>query len=208
MDSKTKWKIVLAVVVIDLIILPPVIWYAFNHRASGGEAGAGGTPAPALQKLYPVPDFSFTDQDGAPISRADLLGKAWVAYVFFSTCAGPCPVMNANVAELAKGFEPESGVRFVGFTVDPQVDTPAVLKAYGERYEADFGEWSLVTGDAEKLQTLARDGFKLGSGDSALIHSEYLVLIDKSGTVRGYFTGTDAAVLPEVTTALEQLAEE
>lgn len=208
MDKGTRWKLIAISLVFDAIIVSAVLWYVFVHRAEQGDAGASTTPAAALQKLYPVPPFTFTNQDNAPVSNTDLTGKVWIAYVFFSTCAGPCPVMNANIAELAKSYTPTSGVRFVGFTVDPEVDTPATLKAYGERYEADFGEWNLLTGDADKLQALARDGFKLGSGDSPLIHSEYFVLVDKAGMIRGYFTGTDAKALPEVKSALDLLLAE
>lgn len=202
MDKKTRLKIILAVIVVDAITVAGVLWYVFGRPAAPADASA------ALQKLYPLPAFTFTNQDGATISNTDLAGKVWIAYVFFSTCAGPCPVMNANIAELAKSYTPESGVRFIGFTVDPTVDTPAALKAYGERYDADFREWNLLTGDADKLQTLARDGLKLGSGDSPLIHSEYFVLIDKTATARGYFTGTDAKALPEVKAALDLLLAE
>lgn len=208
MTKKQIWTLVIVVVVIDMIMIPPIVWYAWNKNRLQGEAGHAQAPAETLPALYPLPPFRFTDQDGRTVSNEDLKGKAWLAYVFFSTCAGPCPVMNAHVAQVAAAFEPGEAVRFVGFTVDPQYDTPAVLRAYGERYSADFEEWIFLTGESDQLQSLAVEGLKLGHGDTPLIHSEHFVLIDKQGTVRGYLTGTDEAALPKAIDALRTLAKE
>lgn len=158
--------------------------------------------------LYPIPDFTFTAQDGKPFGKAQLAGKVWVADVFFTSCAGPCPVLSANIAGLAKDYANESRLRFVSFTVDPERDTPEVLTAYANRYGADFSRWTFLTGAADKLQDFAKTGLKLGSGDDALIHSEYFVLVDAKGNVRGYATGTDPEEVKKLKIAIDAALKE
>jgi len=209
LNRKTLFTIVGSFIVIDAIAVAVVITFMLSQRAEQGEAGRPvGLAQGSLQKLYPVPEFDFIGQDGQPFGKAQLDGKIWVADVFFTSCAGPCPVLTKNLSELAKYYEPASGVRFVSFTVDPQTDTPQVLSAYAQRYEADHAEWTFVTGDGKQLETFAATGLKLGSGDTPLIHSEHLVLIDRAGYVRGYFTGTDPAEVTRLKQSIDTLLQE
>lgn len=209
MNRKTLFTIIGSFIVIDAIAVAIVITFMISQRAEQGEAGRPlGTAQTELPKLYPVPDFAFTAQDGQPYSKAQLNGKTWVADVFFTSCAGPCPVLTKNMSEIAKFYEPASGVRFVSFTVDPQTDTPEVLTAYAKRYGADHAEWSFLTGDGKQLEQFATTGLKLGSGDTPLIHSEHLVLIDRAGIVRGYFVGTEPAEVTRLKQAIDTLLKE
>jgi len=201
MNRKTLFTVIGSFIVIDAIAVAIVLTTIFAKKDDSDSAARPlGEPQPILQQLYPVPNFEFVAQDGTPFGKAQLDGKIWVANVFFTSCAGPCPAMSSNIAALAKYYEPESGVRFVSFIVDPQHDTPPVLTNYAQRHQADPAEWIFLTGDGKQLQDFSTTGLKLGSGDTPLIHSEYFVLIDRSGTVRGYFTGT----APEDVTRLKQ----
>lgn len=208
MSKKNIWTIVIVVLIFDALTLPFIIYYVMNRDKIAGEAAITSRAADTLPAMYAVPDFNFTAQDGAAFGKAQLDGKIWIADVFFTSCAGPCPVMTNNLSEIAKLYEPAAGVRFVSFTVDPGTDTPEVLSAYAQRYSADPAEWKFLTGDSAKLQDFASKGLKLGSGDSPLIHSEYFVLVDRKGMVRGYFTGTDPGEMTELKAAIDVLLKE
>ena len=148
----------------------------------------------------PVPDFTLTDQAGRPVTRASLAGSVWVADFIFTRCAGQCPLMSAQMAELQRVFEPLSGVRLVSFTVDPAHDTPEALAAYASHYGASAARWQFVTGEQEAIWRLAREGFRLGvgEGESAtepITHSVRLVLVDSRGHIRGTYDATDGVAV-------------
>lgn len=156
-------------------------------------------PPPASPPVYSyLPGFVLVNRDGREVSLGDLVGKPWVADFIFTSCPGPCPLMTAKMAALGDELPP--GVRRVSFTVDPEVDTPAVLDAYARRFGAPE-DWLFLTGPRAAIWELARDGFKLGVAPAAagappdqgsVIHSTKFVLVDREGGIRGYYDGLDA----------------
>src|SRR5574337_100997 len=93
-----------------------------------------------------VDDFQFTTQDNESLGLKDLEGQWWIADFIFTNCTTVCLPMTANMAELQSRMKDENlDVQLVSFSVDPDYDTPEVLKEYGERYQADFGNWSFLT---------------------------------------------------------------
>ena len=148
------------------------------------------TPA-ALQKHWHVPDFALTERSGQTVRQADFAGKVWVADFFYTTCPGPCPMMTSRLSDVQKELGTEPDLRLVSITIDPEKDTPAVLKLYAEKFQAT-DRWFFLTGDKAAIYTLARDGFKLPIAEPAepggpIIHSTRLILIDQAGTVRGFY---------------------
>jgi protein SCO1/2 len=99
------------------------------------------------------------------------------------------------------------GVRLVSFTVDPKTDSPAVLAKYAERYQAQPGRWYFLTGAQADLQSLCRNGFKLGDVDGTMVHSTRFVLMDGRGFVRGFYNPTDDdAAMPKLLHDIKTLA--
>jgi protein SCO1 len=108
-----------------------------------------------------VGDFELTDQLGRTVRRNDFEGRPWVADFVFTHCAGPCPLMTAQMARLADSLGTASPVRFASFSVDPERDTPEVLKRYAENYGADHTRWHFLTGDRKEIAALARNSFHM-----------------------------------------------
>ena len=74
-------------------------------------------------------------------------------------------MMSSRLSEVQKALGSEAGVRLVSISVDPEKDTPDVLKMYAERFKA--GEhWYFLTGQKDAIYTLARDAFKLPLADA------------------------------------------
>ena len=147
-----------------------------------------------LLKYGPVPGFMLVDQDGQSFGSPQLLGKIWIADFVYSRCPGPCPMISSRMGELQKPLR-DTDVKLVSFSVDPQRDTPSVLREYAARLNAQPGRWAFLTGDKATIYRLSRDGFKLAAADGTSgepIHSTRLVLVDRSGTIRGYYDATDA----------------
>jgi len=147
-----------------------------------------------LPNIGVVPGFQLTDQNGASYGTQQLLGKIWIADFIYSTCPGPCPMISSRMGELQRPLR-NTDVKLVSFSVDPQRDTPAVLREYAAKLEAQPGRWYFLTGDKNTTYRLSHDGFKLAAGEGGAegpIHSTRLVLVDRSGVIRGYYDATDA----------------
>ena len=86
-------------------------------------------------------------------------------------------------------------VRFVSITVDPAVDTPEVLRAYGERYGADTARWTFLTGRPDDVQRVVLRSFRSPMGERMegaqgqydILHTARFFLVDKRGTLRGLY---------------------
>jgi protein SCO1/2 len=156
-----------------------------------------------------VPDFSLTDQNGAPFSSATALaGVNWIADFIYTTCPGPCPRMSSQMHQVQTALADVDGVRLVSFTVDPAHDTPPVLADYARRYSAKPGIWFFLTGPQETLQHLSRDAFMLGDVNASLEHSTRFVLVDRQSRIRGYYLTSEPDAITRLiadTKALDRL---
>ncbi len=160
-----------------------------------------GSDAPKPEDLKPigrVTGFSLKDQNGATVDAKDLLGKVWVADFIFTHCAGTCPVMTHTMADLDKELAAYPGIQLISFSMDPENDTPQVLKKYAEQYEATSPRWKFLTGPKDELYRLTTKDFKLnvddrnGTKEEPIIHSTKIVLVDAEGIIRGNFSSTGA----------------
>jgi protein SCO1/2 len=161
-------------------------------------------PPPVLSQL---PAFSLTDQDGKPFGSAELKGQVYIASFFFTRCPSICPKLMHDVLKLQDGFDSRGieGIRLVSITVDPENDTPPVLKQYGQLLKANPARWTFLTGPTDEVESLVVGGFKTpmdrgqSSTDTAMdiAHTGKIVLVDGSGRIRGYY-GTDESGLDEV----------
>ena len=163
-----------------------------------------------LPVYYDAPQFSLTDQHGRPFGSDDLRGKVWVADFIFTTCPGACPKMTMKMSALQRAV-PEKDVRLVSFTVDPERDTPEVLKEYAQRYEADPARWHFLTGEKSKLFEAA-SGMKLtaapaGQFGPEIVHAEKFLLVDGAGKVRGIYDSNDEQDLKKLATDAAALAD-
>ena len=107
----------------------------------------------------------------------------------------------------------KSDVHLVSFTVDPQTDTPEVLRDYSERLHARPGRWDFLTGPVSVIYDLTRNGFKLavsdGAGEEGVpVHSTRAVLVDRRGTIRGYYDVTAADAVTKLLADTSHLLRE
>jgi protein SCO1/2 len=157
-----------------------------------------------------VPAFQLTDQDGQSYGTQQLLGKIWIADFVYTTCPGPCPMISSRMAETQKPLR-DTDVKLVSFTVDPEHDTPAVLREYAEKLGAQPGRWKFLTGDKDSIYRLVRQGFKLATsegGPTGPIHSTRLVLVDRDGVIRGYYNANDADAITRLLADTHHLLQE
>ena len=168
-------------------------------------------PAPPLKPL-PVfgraPQFALTDSDSWPMNEQMLQGKVWVADFFFSNCPGPCPAMTANMARLQQRFRNQPDVHLVNFSVDPERDSPLTLKKYALKFQANTRQWHFLTGPESEIRRISVNGFKLGTGEKLIQHSQKFALVDREGNIRGYYEGTDPLAVDQLGRDIERLLRE
>ena len=136
-----------------------------------------------------VPPFAFMNQDSLLITNEDYLGKVYVAEFFFTTCPTICPIMNRNLVQIQDEFREFEEFGVASFTINPDYDTPRVLKEYGEKYGITDMDWHLLTGDREEIYHLANVGFNIFAAEADGVpggfeHSGLFALIDKEGYIR------------------------
>lgn len=146
-------------------------------------------------------DFSLTDHNGQTRTIRDFSGKVVVLFFGYTQCPDVCPTSMAELAEVKKLLG-KDGDRLQGLfiTVDPQRDTPEVLKAYMTNFDPSF--LALHT-TPDKLAALAKDYkvyFKKVDGQTptsyTMDHSAGSYVYDTQGKLRLYTRyGTGAAPL-------------
>src|SRR4051812_12153766 len=140
--------------------------------------------APKFAPLYPAPTFKLLDQTGGNFGSDDLHGRVWIADFIFTHCAGPCPLMTAKMADVQKALT-SPDVKLVSFSVDPDRDTPPVLKEYAQRFGADDARWKFLTGSKQQMTEVAQ-GMKVAAKDDpdgGVTHSTLFLLVDRNGDV-------------------------
>jgi protein SCO1/2 len=148
-----------------------------------------------LPDIGTVPAFQLVNQDNQSFGTEQLRDKIWIADFIYTRCPGPCPMISSRMGEVQKPLQ-NTDVKLVTFSVDPQRDTPQVLRDYAARLNAEPGRWNFLTGDRETIYRLAKDAFKLATIDDPQgpgpIHSTRMVLVDRRGSIRGYYDALDA----------------
>jgi protein SCO1/2 len=164
-----------------------------------------------------IGDFNLTNQHGENITLADVKGKVFVVEYFFTTCMTICPKMTEQMTRVQAKFRNNENVKMLSFTVNPDYDDVAVLKAYSDKYNAQAGQWHFLTGSKEELYGLARKSFfvlkpaeaaNLGDAGSDFIHTNNFVLVDRQLRIRGYYDGTSFDEVSELMEDIQLLLKE
>lgn len=171
--------------------------------------------APGDTTFFTVPPFSFTDQNGRTVTDRTVAGKVVIADFFFTRCTSICPRMTAQMQQLQFKLNKDSfhDVVFLSHTVDPENDTPEVLRAYARKWEADTTRWLFLTGNAPDIYRQGNLGYLLSANaDSTaaedFVHSPHFVLVDKQRHIRGMYDGTVTASVDSLVSDLKLLLKE
>jgi protein SCO1 len=111
-----------------------------------------------LPKIAPAPGFTLTSQDGAQVALADFRGKVVAVTFIYTLCTDTCPVLTPMMSFVQDRLGRDFGEKivFVSITVDPERDTPEVLKEYAQAFGADLGGWAFLTGSPATIREVTR----------------------------------------------------
>lgn len=192
--------------------LPPLLLLALLAAFTGCSK----TETP-LRRFNQVADFDLTERSGRKITRADLMGKILVVDFFFAGCSAECIALAWRMTEIQRLTAGFTNVVLVSLTVDPRSDTPERLTRYADQYFADRDRWLFLTGDKQALHHLIKTSFLLPAAeneqaraalDGNFIHSDKIVLVDATATVRAYYDSKESGSGKQVLADIKQLLRE
>ena len=176
-----------------------------------------------LFEMGPAPSFVLKDQNNKTISNANYSGKVYVVEFFFTTCPSICLIMNKNMVGLQNDFFGNPNFGIASISINPENDTPEVLKAHAEKIGANSPNWHFLTGDKKYIYQIANKGFNLYAGENSKAnggfeHSGLFALIDKHGKIRcrkdaqdnpiPYYDGLDKKGVQQIKEDINKLLEE
>lgn len=226
MKNKSYIGISFVILVFGIIFVPRII-----NRIKDGKTvqndrlsvSNGKETDTTLYKIGPAPQFELTDQDGKKITNKDYEGKVYVLEFFFSTCPTICPRMNQNMLKIQTKFAKDTQFGIASITINPEYDTPKVLKEHATALGATSANWHFLTGDKKYIMNLANKGFNIYAGENSKVnggfeHSGLFALIDKKGNIRCrrdeynnpimYYDGLEAKGVQAIKEDIELLLEE
>ena len=177
----------------------------------------------AVQEPLPVmsfvPALSLTERSGRAVTEADLKGRIWVASFIYTKCPGPCRAMTDWFSRLQDNLKRGGmeDVRLVSFTIDPEHDTPEVLRTYADAAGADPDRWWFLTGKKEDIWNTSLRGFLLTVTDTpadqvpkegAYLHSSRFALVDPVLGVRGTYNMELPGEIQRLITDIKRLRAE
>src|SRR5688572_12364903 len=156
--------------------------------------GQAGGENENLPKIGLAPTFTLTTQDDKRLSLEELRGKVVVVTFIFASCTDTCPLLTAKMATLQSRLGADFGTRafFVSVTVDPERDTPEVLKRYAEAHGAKLDGWAFVTGTPAEIREVTQRYavFNKKTPRGNVDHTFLTSLVDRNGTLRVQYLGT------------------
>lgn len=181
-----------------------------QEESDTAKGEGANTPADVSTEFvpYPAADFTLTDQDGQPLTLSSLRGKVIVLDFIFTHCPGPCPLLSLKFSRLQQQLGDHLGtqVMLLSVTIDPRRDTPEVLTAYAQRYQANLAGWKFLTGTTRDILMVATayGADYQATMEGIVDHRLLTCVIDQTGTVVREFAGVNYTV-EELMAAIEQV---
>ena len=157
---------------------------ALAHDAGGDQR---------LPVIGLAPPFTLTSQDGRSVALADLRGKVLAVTFIYTGCRDICPLVTQKMVEVQNALGAAFGAKiaFVSITLDPEHDTPAILKDYAQSWGAKPNGWVFLTGSPAAVRDVTRHYgvFFAKKEDGSVDHTQLTTLIDADGQMRVQYLG-------------------
>jgi cytochrome oxidase Cu insertion factor (SCO1/SenC/PrrC family) len=158
-----------------------------------------------------LPDFKLVDRNGVEFDETFLDGKYTVVDFFYTSCPLICPGMSAVMRDIQFATE-DTDIQLLSISIDPEVDTPEVLKNYANGFKADPLRWKFARGTPDMTQILLMGvGFDLGNlniedGFRMIDHPSSILLVGPDRHVIDLYTFSDPDQIQELIEKARELA--
>ncbi len=169
----TRITMVLAAFLSGLVLFFVAILFVTGRGPIGSAAAAVGGP------------FHLVDQNGKPVTDKDMKGRPFLVFFGFTHCPDICPTTLFDMSQVMRALGPDAdrvGALFI--TVDPQRDSPAVMKDYMSSFDPHLRG---LTGDEASVEAAIKEyrvyakKVPLPDGDYTMDHTAVVYLMDKNG---------------------------
>lgn len=196
MKNKSYIGITFIILIFGIFAVPKIIDRISNDKVLDGsrlntiKRGVKTTEGDSeLTKFGEVPGFKFINQDSIQVDNSFFDDKVYVVEFFFTTCPTICPIMTQSMLQIESAFGDLDNFAIASFTINPEHDTPSVLKEYMANHGVTSKNWQMLTGDESDIMTLANKGFDLYAAakekaPGGFEHSGMFALVDKNGVIR------------------------
>ncbi len=159
---------------------------------------------------HTVPSFKYLNQDSIILDSKSIEDKIWVVNFFFTSCPTICPPMMTNMDYVHnKTKDLSEYVQFISFSIDPEVDTPTRLREYIKLRSFSTDNWDFLTGNEKETHLIAKEFFngaeRNQEAEGGFGHTDYIVLVDTHGYVRGIYKGTELEQMDTLNSDLRKL---
>jgi protein SCO1/2 len=160
-----------------------------------------------------IPPFSFVNQEGDTVSEKIVEGKIYIADFFFTTCPTICPIMKRQMIKVYNQYKGNPDLMILSHSIDPEHDTPQVLKKFATDLGVGGNQWQFLTGEKEKIYEIGQKNYlstakEDKTADGGYIHSGAFILVDKEKHVRGMYDGTTEEGTQKLIADIQKLLEE
>jgi protein SCO1/2 len=227
MKNKSYIGISFIILVFGILVVPKIVERIQNGSVTSADrldkVQIGNVEDTSLVKIGPCPKFELISQDNATVSNATFKGKVFVLEFFFTSCPTICPKMNQSMLGIEKQFFGNPNFGIASISIDPETDSPKVLKEHAEALGVKSSNWNFLTGDKDYIFNLANKGFNLYAGENSKVsggfeHSGLFALIDKDGIIRCrrdqygnpilYYDGLEAKGVKDIQEDIKKLLKE
>ena len=226
--NKTSFPLKKVLILVILLAVPGLLYYLLQEKGKNrykplsifGPKEVSSTFHTKRGKQIPdttyhvIRPFKLTNQDGQPITFPADSHRITVVNFFFSRCPSFCMDMNKQMEELSFKFSRNRLLQFYSISVDPEYDTPKVLKDYHSGFKYKSANWNLLTGDVSRIHTLSKEDFLVdalkdtASTETNFIHSPMLILVDPQQRIRGYYDSANKEEVDRLTGEIKVLITE
>ena len=227
MKNKSYIGISFIILVFGILVVPKIVERVQNGAVTSADrldkVQLGNSENKSLVKIGPAPKFELTNQYNQKVTNTTFKGKVFVIEFFFTSCPTICPKMNQSMLAIEKQFFGNPNFGIASITIDPETDSPKVLKEHAEALGVKSSSWHFLTGNKDYIFNLANKGFNLYAGENSKVsggseHSGLFALIDKTGIIRCrkdqygnpilYYDGLDQKGVKEIQEDIKLLLKE
>jgi len=179
-----------------LLLLPRPAAAEMDHAAHRAMLESQGSLA-RTQARYVVPDVVLLNQEGEKVQLKAFLASSepYALNFIFTTCTTTCPILTSSFRQMQHQLEDDAqGLQIISITIDPEYDTPAVLKAYAKKVGATRN-WTFLTGDFATIEQVEK-AFNAFTPDKMQHRPAYLFKVGKDETwtrIDGLASGAELA---------------
>lgn len=163
---------------------------------------------------HTITNFELLNQDSSIITSSVFDNKIHVANFIFTSCGSICPIMTTNFKIVGDAFKYDTSVLMLSYSVTPWIDQPSVLKRYIKKNNITNSNWQFITGNRAVIYNLARQAYfaeeNIGftKDSTEFLHTEHVILVDKTKRIRGIYNGTLALEMQHLAEDIRTLQQE